>query len=264
MMHPKSSKNQKDSLASRKLALKKMGKNFLKMMLPFAALHAFSNTAKAQFEELEIGRALNFILQIEMMQNAFYTEALNTPVLIDPEYRDIFEAMQQHQQEHVVHIKNKLAALEVDSAPSLEFNFSAGGQLNPFNDFETFLALAQIFEDLGVGVYKSQVNLIHLNNADNELLRLVSRSHSTESRHACFVRQLRTNLNFDNTKEWISDTYTGNLPDIIPNIYVKEDRLSQADIDLSTTTSVQPQALREAWDEPIERDIAREVVKLFV
>lgn len=80
------------------------------------------------------------------------------------------------------------------------FDVTAGGTLDPFNDYPTFLVLSQGVEDTGVRAYKGQAAALM---SDNALLTTALRTHSVEALHVSEVRRLR------GQKGWI----TGNTTD---------------------------------------------------
>lgn len=250
---------------NRKSALKKLGTSGKKVFfsaLPLSLIGLSAKPAAAQFDDLEVARALNYILQIEFMQEAFYLRATGTGGLIPPELQAIFNEIRQQHQKRVVLVKNIIGSLDVEPTPQLNFDFTSGS-FSPYDDFDDFLGFAQIIEDLAAGVYKEQANNIYQNNASNETKRLVLRLHSTETRHAYYVRNLRTQRGLDSIKGWIDTANTGNLPTAFENIYVNESNTNQQEIEVPSVTESPLQAIQEAWDEPIGRGLANSILQLF-
>ena len=251
---------------NRKTALKKLketarGFATTGIILSIAGLNA--RKAYAQFEDLEIGRALNFILQIEFMQEAFYVQTTTQNGLLEQPYQNIFSQVRRQHQHRVVLIKNLIAALEIEPAPQLGFDFTGNDEIDPFRSFNNFLNLSQIIEDTASGIYKEQISNIFQNNPSNKLKRTLLRLHSTESRHAYFVRQLRAERGLDDIKGWIDQADLGTLSTAFENIYADEGNTTQENIDVPSVTDTAGQAVQEAWDEPIGRGPAGSILQLF-
>lgn len=92
-----------------------------------------------------------------------------------------------------------------------DFDFTAGGQFDPFNDYPTFLLLSQAFEDTGVRAYKGQAPKM----AGNDLLTAALQIHSVEACHA------------------------------------GEDNATQAGVDQQTLGDYSAAEVTEAYDEPL-------------
>ncbi|MBN2733005.1 MAG: ferritin-like domain-containing protein [Balneolaceae bacterium] len=250
----------------RKEALKKLrasGKKLARAALPLSLIGITANKTFAQFEDLEIGRALNFILQIEFMQEAFYVQATGTNGLFDSVNQKIFTEIRQQHQARVVLVKNLIGSLDIDPAPQMSFNFTSGGEFNPFGSFDGFLNMAQIIEDTAAGVYKKQAAIIFQHDASAEMKRIILRLHSTESRHAYFIRFRRAERGLDDIKGWINQANLGTLSAAFENIYRDEGTTTQEEVDIPSVTDASTQAIQEAWDEPISRGTAGAILQLF-
>jgi hypothetical protein len=256
----------KEPPLERKKALQKMGE-FGKIMiasaLPAALIGISPNKATAQFEDLEMGRALNFILLIEFMQTVFYDRARNKDNLFPPEYREIFLKIGRQHRNRIQAISNNIGRLGLNTTPLPEFDFEADGRFNPFGDFDEFLNLAQIIEDTTSGVYKSQSEIIFQNRASAELKRKMLRLHSTNNRYAYYIRFLRSQRGLDDIKGWINQATLGTLSPDFENIYADENRIIQDEVDIASNTDASTQAIQEAWDEPVSRGMANGVLRLF-
>lgn len=250
----------------RRTALKKLkgsGKTFASIGLGLSFIGLSARNAFAQFEDLEIGRALNFILQIEFMQEAFYVQTTTQNGLLPPPYQSIFSEIRGQHQGRVVLIKNLIASLEISPAPQLRFNFRFNDEINPFLSFDQFLNVAQVIEDTAAGVYKKQITNVVQNNPTDGIVRTLMRLHSTESRHAYFIRQLRAERGLDDIKGWIDQADLGTLSPAFENIYAGEGTTIQEGIHIPSITKSSAQAVQEAWDEPIGRGPAGSILQLF-
>lgn len=255
-----------DQEIDRKAVLKRLtasGRKLLLSTLPLSIIGLSAKKSFAQFSDLEIGRALNFILQIEFMQEAFYVQTTTTDGLLDPPWQSIFIQLRKQHQARVILVKNLIGSFDVNPAPQLEFNFRYSEEINPFSSFDHFLNVAQVIEDTASGVYQKQIATIVQNNPSAELKRLMLRLHTTESRHAYFIRNLRTRRGLDDIKGWIDRTDLGTLPEAFENIYRDESNTFQEHVDVAAVTEVNIQAIQEAWDEPIGRGPAGGILQLF-
>ncbi|HEY4198073.1 MAG TPA: ferritin-like domain-containing protein, partial [Mucilaginibacter sp.] len=125
-------------------------------------------------------------------------------------------------------------------------------------NYQTFLAVAETFEDTGVRAYKGQApNLL----GNQVVLTAALSIHAVEARHASAVRQLRANKYGATVKPWItSTTGTGNDSGIaaVNANYAGEDNVMQGGVDVTTLpgatagskTSVA--TATAAFDEPLD------------
>lgn len=154
--------------------------------------------------------------------------------------RDVFGLIRDHERSHVDFLFTALgdAAFE---APA--FDFSAGLGLEPFEDYPTFLALAQGFEDTGVRAYKGQAGALADNNT---LLEYALQIHSVEARHASQVRRMR------GEKGWITKN-NHTLPAEFSAVYAGEENTTHLGINLSGRFAGfgGDDAVTEAFDEPL-------------
>jgi hypothetical protein len=132
-----------------------------------------------------------------------------------------------------------------------------------FANFETFGALAQAFEDLGVRAYKGQAT--NLMNAP-AILETALRIHSVEARHAAKVRELR------GQEPWITRNMTST--GVPAAIYAGEENVTQLGINLVNlfnSNSVKMNVIgnkedvvSEAFDEPMPKDIVLALATPFI
>lgn len=148
-------------------------------------LAATAREVFAQGLPQQIVDTLNFALTLEHIEDAFYRTGNDTVGLIPDQYKGIFNHIGLHEAQHVAFLESALGDVAV-ARP--EADFTAGGKFaDVFSNFDTFLALSQTFEDLGVAAYKGQAgNLI----ANDDLLTAALQIHSVEARHAAIVRRI--------------------------------------------------------------------------
>jgi hypothetical protein len=209
--------------------------------------------------------ALQLALVLEYIEATFYAKALDSGILSGyPKAEAIYWQISKHETAHVNLLKGALGDAAFD-APT--FDFTAGGNFDPFGEdgtnsalaYQQLLILAQAFEDTGVRAYKGQaMNLMN----DPDLLTVALQIHSVEARHASEIRRLR------GLKGWITGDDRGmGLPPIAQPVYIHEDNTTQGGVDVTTLGDGSPfsfESSTEAYDEPLTSDDAGAIVALFL
>lgn len=238
-----------------------VGKGMALASVPFG-LAAFANKTYAAdinpTPSTPIG-ALQLALTLEYLEKEFYNMALDSGVIPASENggRDlkVFQQIAQHENDHVDFLIAGLGGSgSANFVPKPTFDFTVGGAFSPFSDYQTFLALAQAFEDTGVRAYKGQAgNLI----TTPELLTAALQIHSVEARHASEVRRLR------GLKGWITGNERGaGMPEATQAVYDGENETNQAGF--NTATLFGAAAGTEAYDEPLTTQQSVTIANLFI
>ena len=238
-----------------------IGRNLALASIPFG-LSALANKASAKditaTPATPIG-ALQFALVLEYLENEFYAMALDTGVIPASENggRDlkVFQQIAAHEADHVSFLIAGLGGTaSANFVPKPIFDFTVGGTFDPFNDYPTFLKLAQAFEDTGVRAYKGQAaNLI----TTPDLLTAALQIHSVEARHASEVRRLR------GLKGWISNDERGaGMPEATQGVYNAEGVTIQAGY--NTASLFGAAAGSEAYDEPLTTQQVVDIANIFI
>ena len=147
------------------------------------------------------------------------------------------------------------------SSPS--FDFTAGGTFGDvFTNYNTFLAVAQTFEDTGVRAYKGQAGALISNN---DVLTAALNIHSVEARHASHIRQMRKANGFGDVKPWITGKDSG-IGEVVQASYNGEEVTMQAGIEITNINnfSISSAAASEAFDEPLTMMQVLNIVKPFI
>lgn len=201
--------------------------------------------------------ALQLALTLEYLEDEFYDIALSTIGLIPAADRDIIAQISKHENAHVNFLKTNLG----DAAPDKPtFDFTVGGAFDTFENYETFLALSQAFEDTGVRAYKGQAgNLI----SNGDLLTAALQIHSVEAMHASQIRRLR------GQKGWIVGKDRGGLPEAAQAVYDGEENTDQAGFNTGNVAatngpSIPSGAGPESFDEPLTGAQATSIASLFI
>lgn len=216
-----------------------------------AATAAFAGVAETPTEALQLA------LTLEYLEDEFYQIALDTNGLIPASDRDIIAQISKHENAHVEFLMGALG----NAAPAKPtFDFTVGDTFDTFDNYQTFLALSQAFEDTGVRAYKGQAgNLM----SDGDLLTAALQIHSVEAMHASQIRRLR------GQKGWIVGSDRGGLPAAAQPVYDGEQNAIQAGFNTSGVTATNGPAIPgaagpESFDEPLTGAQAKTIAELFI
>jgi hypothetical protein len=242
--------------------LKNKGKDLAMFSIPFA-LAATSSKVKAATNSMAAAAfqasptdILNFALTLEYLERNFYQIALDTNGLIPTEHKDIFAQIAKHESSHVDFFAAALGDNAI-SEPTFDFTGGPGGfDLNTFDNYQTFLALSQGFEDTGVRAFKGQAGALIDENA---LLEFALQIHSVEARHASQVRRMR------GEKGWITRNNT-TIPSSFSAVYAGEQNTVQLGIDLAGKFEGfgGNDAITEAFDEPLTMAEVNAIASIFI
>jgi len=214
--------------------------------------------------------SLNLALTLEYLEAEFYIRALDSGVLPSGRPEDVYNQISKHESAHVEFLKTNLGDAAVESP---EFDFTAGGLFDPFNEngigqetaYAQLLALAQAFEDTGVRAYKGQAP----NLMGTAFLTPALQIHSVEARHASEIRRLRATvlgevLN-DNALGWITLNNRGpGMPAETQAVYDGEENITQGGVDLVTATGFDATSVSQSFDEPMTGETATAIASLFI
>lgn len=246
---------------SRRTSLNKMvdlSKNVALASIPFGlaatspkASAATRMMASSAFQSDPIA-ILNFALTLEYLERDFYQMGVSTNGLIPQADLDIFGLIAEHEQAHVDFL---VAALGNNAIPEPTFDFTVGGTFDTFSNYQTFMLLAQGFEDTGVRAYKGQAG--GLAN-DNDLLTYALQIHSVEARHASQIRRMRE------SKGWIVQNQSP--APALDAVYAGEQNTVQGGVDLAGLfpNNGGVDAVTAAFDEPLTMDEVNAIAGLFI
>ncbi|WP_037315160.1 ferritin-like domain-containing protein [Salegentibacter sp. Hel_I_6] len=246
--------------------LSSFGKKAALAAIPFGMAAGSKANAAAMFQDNGGPvSSLNLALTLEYLEAAFYRRALDSGVLEGGSREEIaFMQLFKHEDQHVNFLVENLGD---DAVSSPEFDFTAGGAFDPFNEngigqmdaMAQMLALAQAFEDTGVRAYKGQA----ANLMGTPFLEPALRIHSVEARHASEIRRIR------GIKGWIVRNERGeNMPEATQAVYNGEENVMQGGVDVSSISSGlagdATDAATEAFDEILTGDEAVAIASLFI
>ncbi len=197
--------------------------------------------------------ALQLALVLEYLEDEYYAKGIAQAGLIPNADRVVFQQISKHEAAHVIFLKAALTSLGETPGAKPNFDFTAGGNFQPFSDYQQFMILAQAFEDTGVRAYKGQAGNVASNPG---VLQAALQIHSVEARHASQVRRMRAN------KGWIELKNGGNMPAATDAVYAGEENVIQAGYNTSTLFGAA--AGSASFDETITGDQAVAIASLFI
>ncbi|WP_324720983.1 ferritin-like domain-containing protein [Salinimicrobium sp. HB62] len=266
------SDNLVNKTSSRKDAFKtfgSLGKKALLASIPFGL--ATSPKVYAFQDQNTATNALQLALTLEYLEAEFYMRALESGVLPGGGRAEaVYQQISKHENAHVEFLRSGLGDNSVESP---QFDFTAGGAFDPFNEngvgqevaYAQLLALAQAFEDTGVRAYKGQAG----NLMGTDFLTPALQIHSVEARHASEIRRLRAEvMGYDldqNALGWITlDNRGPGMPEVTDAVYAGEEQITQAGVNLVDATAFDAVAVSQAYDEPMSGETATEIAGLFI
>ena len=243
------------------------GKKVALASMPLA-LGAMFKKAYAQNSTANVEPVLQFALTLEYLEAEFYTLAIAAPALIPPgPALTAITTIRDHENQHVNFLKTTLESLDVTpiSKPKFDFSGGKGSNSGPFADvfsnYDTFLAVAQTFEDTGVRAYKGQASeLLRVKDVLTAALNI----HSVEARHAAHIRQMRKSRGV-NIKPWITGSESG-IGTSVEASYKGEENETQGGIKIAEIKgqTISVMAATEAFDEPLTKDEILAIISPFI
>ncbi|MGO3807565.1 MAG: ferritin-like domain-containing protein [Sphingobacterium sp.] len=214
----------------------------------------------------DVNGVLNYALTLEYLEAEYYTMGAAASNLV-PSGKPMgaITTIRDHEVAHVAFLKQVLGDKAI-SKPT--FDFTAGGAFAPvFSDYDTFLALAQAFEDTGVRAYKGQAALLKGNQV---VLTAALQIHSVEARHASYIRQMRRARGgaAAEQKPWITGANDSGIGAAVDPVYAGEDTKEQAGVDITTLPGIGGKlsmaTATQSFDEPLSAPAVLDIAKLFI
>lgn len=242
------------------------GKKVAMASLPLA-LGSMFKKAYGQSASPAVVEVLNFALTLEYLEYHFYNHALlAAPGLLTPgtPAHGAITTIRDHEKAHVDLLAGALGSAAIDPLPYSAFDFTAGGTFSDvYENYQTFLAVAQAFEDTGVRAYKGQAGVLK----GSPYLTTALQIHSVEARHASHIRQMRKAPagGGANVKPWITgNDNTAGTP--VAPVYAGEETAIQASITITNINgkNVSVNAATESFDEPLAKQNVLAIASLFI
>ncbi|PVH24383.1 ferritin-like domain-containing protein [Sphingobacterium corticibacter] len=257
-----------ERISPRRQAIRNMfnlGQKVSLAALPLAVTALF-NKAYGQSAPTDVNGVLNYALTLEYLEAEYYTIGSSTGGLIPSgPATEAIATIRDHEVAHVEFLKGVLGS---NAVAKPNFDFTAGGAFaNVFSDYDTFLALAQAFEDTGVRAYKGQAGILKGNRV---VLTAALQIHSVEARHAAHVRSMRRARGgaAANQKPWITGANDSGIGAAVDPVYAGEDNVAQGGVDITTLTGVSgrftPAIATQSFDEPLTAPAVLDIASLFI
>jgi hypothetical protein len=238
--------------------------------LPFAFATIFKK-AYGQTAPVAVNDVLNFALTLEYLESYFYNQGAASGIVPGTDTAYI-TTIQTDENLHVAFLKSVLGSAAIAS-PS--FDLTAKGAFpTVLTNYDTFLAVANAFEDTGVRAYKGQaVNLI----GNQVVLTAALSIHAVEARHASAVRQIRASRGVTITP-WITGSASSSNDTGVAAVnanygagasgYPAENNITQGGVDVTTLASAYGSTTPynvacEAFDEPLDMATVVSIVTPF-
>lgn len=207
---------------------------------------------------------LNYALTLEYLEAEFYTRgAAATGLVPAGAATGAITTIRDHENAHVNFLRTAIQGAGGTPVAKPNFDFTAKGSFpNVFTNYDTFLAIAQAFEDTGVRAYKGQAGKLISNN---DVLTAALNIHSVEARHASHIRQMRRARGAQ-VKPWITGNDLGGLPQATAPIYAGEQTTMQAGVEITNINglSISMEDASEAFDEPLNEQQVLAIVGPFL
>ncbi|RAJ08549.1 ferritin-like protein [Chitinophaga skermanii] len=213
----------------------------------------------------EIAAILNYALTLEYLEAEFYQIGRDTSGLVPAgPPSGAISTIATHEANHVKFLKAAIPSVGGTPVAKPTFDFTAGGLFgNVFSNYNTFLAVAQTFEDTGVRAYKGRAAELV---GTGDILQAALNIHSVEARHASHIRSMRKALGAS-VQPWITGKETG-IGDVVQGSYNGEENVIQANIDISqlpvTNRTIGFNSATEAFDEELKPEDVLKIVKPFI
>lgn len=264
-----------EKLSGRRHVLKSFGSKVALVALPFALGSLFK---KAYGKTTDVVTdALNFALELEYFEYAFYRTATNTGGLIPASDLAGFQTIEKHEKAHIQFLTDTINSFggtafipnhfsdPTTNAPYVPaaYDFTKGRAYAPFASYSHFLMLAQVFEDTGIRAYNGQLPTF----LGGSIFTQVQQIASTEGRHAAHVRLIRRNMGAAEVPApWITNDIAP-ITDFLPN-YEGEQNTRQLDVEITklqgATDTIPTLSATAAFDEPMDKATVMSLLKPFI
>lgn len=206
-----------------------------------------------------IVKVLNYALTLEYLESEFYIKGIDSGIVPPGTPAEgAIKTIRDHEIAHVAFLKKVIMSMGATAVAKPTFDFTAGGAFgNVFTNYDTFLAVAQTFEDTGVRAYKGKAGELISNN---DVLTAALQIHAVEARHAAHIRYMRK-ARGANVKPWITGKDSGIGPAVQAS-YDGEELTTQATINIAQFVSAS--AASESFDEPLTEAQVLAIVDPFI
>ena len=271
-----------ERLNPRRAAMKSffnMGKKISLAAMPLALGSMFQKAYGQTALPAAVVDVLNFALSLEYLEYHFYNHCIvgKTPgsAVTDVTFnfpnaasQAAITTIRDHEKAQVDLLVGALGSSARAPIAYADTDFRAGGAFaSVYSDYNTFLAVAQGFEDTGVRAYKGQAGAL----LGSPVLQTALQIHSVEARHASHIRQMRTAAGTAVYKPWVSLGASGQANDsgvaAVDAVYAGEDLTVQAGaniVGIGGNAGITKAAAVESFDEPLDKASVVTIANLFL
>jgi len=274
-----------ERLNPRRAAMKSffnVGKKISLAAVPLALSSMFQKAYGQTTLPAAVVDVLNFALSLEYLEYHFYNHCIvgKTPgsAVTDVTFnfpnaasQAAITTIRDHEKAHVDLLVTTLGSAARAPIAYADTDFRAGGTFSTvYSDYNTFLAVAQGFEDTGVRAYKGQAGNLLVSPG---ILQVALQIHSVEARHASHIRQMRTAASGGSPvyKPWVSLGASGQANDSgvpqVDAVYAGEDLTVQAGaniVGIGGNAGITKAAAVESFDEPLDKASVVSIANLFL
>ncbi len=263
-----------DKISPRRAAIKNItsfGSKVAVAALPFA-LGSLFKKAYAQQSTSTIVGVLNYALQLEFLESNFYNAGLNSTAYatmkatLSASELTGLNLITTDEAHHVTFLQGVITSLGATpvSFTAANFDFTAQGTFpTVYSSSDTWLAVAETFEDTGVRAYKGQAPALLRNKT---VLTAALDIHSVEARHASHLRMMRRARGVS-IKPWITGTNDTSIGAAVNASYAGEDNVTQLGVNVTTLPAVSGattmDTATQAFDEPLDMATVVAIVTPF-
>jgi rubrerythrin len=264
-----------DKISPRRAAIKNItsfGSKVAVAALPFALGSLFKKAYAQQQSTSTIVTVLNYALQLEFLESNFYNAGLNTAAYaamkatLSANELAGLNLITTDEAHHVTFLQTVITSLGATpvSFTAANFDFTAQGTFpTVYSSSDTWLAVAETFEDTGVRAYKGQAPALLRNKT---VLTAALDIHSVEARHASHLRMMRRARGVS-IKPWITGTNDTSIGAAVNASYAGEDNVTQLAVNVTTLPAVSGSTTMDtatqAFDEPLDMATVVAIVTPF-
>jgi rubrerythrin len=266
-----------DRLDTRRSALKSLrniGSRLALTAIPLALGSLFKKGYAQTSTTAQVIAILNYALTLEYLESEFYKRGVTSFATIGVPAgapQAAITTIRDHEVAHVAFLRSAITASGgtpvTFTAASFDFTAGNGTMTGPFTNvftnYNTFLAVAQTFEDTGVRAYKGRAaELVRTGDVLTAALRI----HSVEARHASHIRQMRKANGFGDVKPWITQNNSGIASPVVQASYNGEENTSQSGVQITNIngTGITADSATESFDEGLTAAQVLAIVDPFI